>query len=43
VANNEGIEQASKLAAENPDTVSKHYDMNKGRIDDKLKKSGKEF
>ena len=43
VANNEGIEQAGKLAAENPGTVSKHYDMNNGRLDDKLKKSGKEF
>ncbi len=43
IANNEGIEQASKLAAESIKTVSKHYDMNTGRVDDNLKKGGKEF
>ncbi len=43
VADSHGIEQASKLAAENEKTVRKHYDMNPERSDDKLKKSGKEF
>jgi integrase len=43
IANTDGIEQAGKLAAENPHTVSRHYDMNKGRVDERLKKSGKEF
>jgi len=43
IADTEGIEQASKLAAENSKTVSKHYDLNKNRVDEKLRKSGKEF
>lgn len=43
IADTEGIEQASKQAAENVKTVGKHYDLNKNRVDEKLKKGGKEF
>jgi integrase len=43
IADTEGIEQASKQAAENVKTVKKHYDLNKSRVDENLKKGGKEF
>ena len=43
IADTHGIEIASTLAAENKDTIHKHYDMNTKRIDETLKKGGKEF
>lgn len=43
IADNQGSAQAASLAAENESTVTKHYDMNTKRGDEKLKKSGKIF
>lgn len=43
VADSIGIDEAAKLGAENEKTVAKHYDMNKGRGDSKLRESGKEW